>query len=345
MTGAGWALGAVGALALGGALGVRGSFATARPPHAFRALDAWSDWARTQGVDLRLVRTPHGSVEVTDLFADAPGTGAGTKVMQALAAAADQTQMPLRLSPSSRRNVEFYRRFGFELSSHTHDTHMTRTPTRGSRNAPRPSTAAFRRWFKNSQVVDAKGRPKVVYHGTTAPLFEAFALRATPRKEQLGFGLHFTEDWGLAARYAHGETARRAVKGSEPRVIEAWLSIQNPYDATGWVEHDSEGYRVLKQIVGRTLRPFGVQDGVYLYRVGAMLDQVPAPKVFAALQALGYDGVRYTVHVGERVYGGIRTVAEAPGWIAFSPTQVKATDNQGTFSPDDPRMSFNRGAR
>ena len=54
-------------------------------------------------------------------------------------------------------------------------------PTRNSEGKPIATTqaalAAFWRWFGDSRVVDADGRPRVVYHGTTAN-FDAFTLPA-----------------------------------------------------------------------------------------------------------------------------------------------------------------------
>ena len=44
---------------------------------------------------------------------------------------------------------------------------------RGSRATDPTSTPAFRRWFGESKVVDAEGRPLVVFHGTGAT-FDAF---------------------------------------------------------------------------------------------------------------------------------------------------------------------------
>jgi predicted N-acetyltransferase YhbS len=79
-------------------------------------------------VDLRLSRTPHGGVEITDLFAHTTGTGAGTRVVTALVSAADTAGMPLVLEPSSRRNITFYERFGFVVSPR--GTAMIRSPRR-----------------------------------------------------------------------------------------------------------------------------------------------------------------------------------------------------------------------
>ena len=54
-------------------------------------------------------------VELTDLNADVPGSGAGTRFMSALIAAADAGDLNLHVSPGSPRNREFYERFGFEV--------------------------------------------------------------------------------------------------------------------------------------------------------------------------------------------------------------------------------------
>lgn len=103
---------------------------TPRPPTSFRDLAAWTTWARTEGVELRLVKTPSYAVEITDLFADTTGTGAGTRVMEALVKAADKAGMPLTLHPSSPRNVTFYDRFGFVVGRYGA---MRRDPTRKKR--------------------------------------------------------------------------------------------------------------------------------------------------------------------------------------------------------------------
>jgi GNAT superfamily N-acetyltransferase len=75
----------------------------------------------------------------------------------------------------------------------------------GSTNrAPAPtdptSTPAFRRWFGDSKVVDSEGKPLVVHHGTTAGEFDAFRPNYR-KKEQLSFGIYFTEGRGMANRH------------------------------------------------------------------------------------------------------------------------------------------------
>lgn len=63
----------------------------------------------------------------------------------------------------------------------------------------------FKEWFKNSKVVDDKGNPLVVYHGSGS-LFDSFN----------GYSF-FTNDYMNADGYASGEY-----------VYDVYLSIQNP---------------------------------------------------------------------------------------------------------------------
>nr|MCH9838129.1 hypothetical protein [bacterium] len=53
------------------------------------------------------------------------------------------------------------------------------------------------------------------------------------------------------------------------------------------------------------------------------------------LTELGYDGI---THIGGRHLGS----RDHQVWIAFQPNQIKSTDNQGTFDPDDNRMSYRK---
>ena len=73
----------------------------------------------------------------------------------------------------------------------------------------------FRRWFGESKVVDAEGKPLVVYHGTAADI-TAFDDRPT----------FFAADSEMASRYAEGFGDDRGRAGAN--VVPAYLSLQNP---------------------------------------------------------------------------------------------------------------------
>jgi hypothetical protein len=85
----------------------------------------------------------------------------------------------------------------------------------------------FWAWFGNSKVVDAEGKPLVVYHGTDAE-FEAFDLgvkRQRGRMKPSDLGVWFVGSKDYASN--HGE-----------RLVEAYLSIRNPkvYTRERWAE-------------------------------------------------------------------------------------------------------------
>lgn len=152
-------------------------------------------------------------------------------------------------------------------------------PTRNSLGQPiadsEDALRRFHEWFGDSKITDDAGRPKVMYHGTSAE-FESF--NANPR------GAFFASDPAGAAVFS------KLRKGT-PRIIEGYLAIRNPWTMVRYAD----------------TTPFSQQ-----------VDQTPA-----ALAAKGYDGIDF----------GKGTV------VAFRPAQIKATDNVGTFSPDDDRIA------
>lgn len=77
---------------------------------------AWAPFGQTTGLEL------------TDLFADEPGSGAGTQVMQELARLADQVGISVYLRAADTRSREFYERCGYEQSK-GHFGFMVRYPS------------------------------------------------------------------------------------------------------------------------------------------------------------------------------------------------------------------------
>lgn len=129
-------------------------------------------------------------------------------------------------------------------------------------------TPEFKRWFGDSKVVDANGKPLVVYHGTTAD-FEAFSNEFVGEGNglsDLGDGFYFTDRPDAASQYA---------KGDGGQVMPVYLAMKNP--ATNEVlSHDD------------------VQE--------AMDDGMGFTSVQEVLEEKGFDGIIYTHKDGAKEY-------------------------------------------
>lgn len=93
--------------------------------------------------------------------------------------------------------------------------------------APALNSAEFKKWFRSSKIVDASGKPLVVYHGT-ADVFDEFKQDTGGKKDRgwLGRGFYFTNNTGVANAYA------MIKRGFSENVIPVYISVQNPYYAT-----------------------------------------------------------------------------------------------------------------
>lgn len=107
---------------------------------------------------------------------------------------------------------------------------VTSTPPRGSIKlapdleveiAPAERSKNFKNWFGNSKVVDEKGQPLVVYHGTGAD-FDEFK-RKFAKEGRIGKGFYFATDPTQASNYAFNSRQ----KGGEPNVMPVYLKASN----------------------------------------------------------------------------------------------------------------------
>jgi len=121
---------------------------------------------------------------------------------------------------------------GFDAEGHTVYAPPVRpNPSRGrstSQTDTLTSSAAFRRWFGKSKVVNAKGEPRVMYHGTHAD-FDVFDTTGTRRARS--FGAMFTPSKAYATNYGRKEYGGK--------VLAVYLRIENPFDAKN-KKHDRE---------------------------------------------------------------------------------------------------------
>jgi hypothetical protein len=182
---------------------------------------------------------------------------------------------------------------------------MQKTFFQSSPAATQTDTPAFKQWFGESKVVDDKGEPLVVYHGTKSPGFDTFNTRGetTSSGDDFKFsplGAWFTD----APRVANNFATDFNGTGRDGAVMPVYVALRKPFE----ISYDDLNAQVANQRSARALR--------------------------SNLEADGYDGMK----VGR--YGG----AEGFDYVAFRPNQIKsATGNSGAFDAGNPNILFQSG--
>jgi len=203
---------------------------------------------------------------------------------------------------------------------------MRRASRRPRRNPSPLDNPAFRRWFGESVVVDERGEPLVVYHGTDK-VFDVF--RAHSRSiNTTTFGPVETERTGI---FLSTNPAFSAEYGR--RLMRVYASIEDPAEIT----------RDLVLAFADSLDPFGAERELWLqakYSRSAwtLFDGELGRRFVAFLRSHEHDGATFDENV-------VVEDGEIAGrtYVAFDPTQIKsATDNVGTYDPSDPSILKNR---
>ncbi len=171
-----------------------------------------------------------------------------------------------------------------------------------------PDTAAFKRWFGNSKVVDAQGNPLVVYHGTPNVGFTEFGSG--------NGGAFFSDRFDIAASYAgrfnEVEFDEEGAYADEMQgVYDAYLSLKNPL-VVDWEGNDwGNG-------------PEGLKLDDWANRA----------------KRQGHDGLiaENVVDTGWLSPGLVSDNGLGKVYVAFKPDeQIKsATGNSGAFDPENP---------
>lgn len=202
-------------------------------------------------------------------------------------------------------------------------------------------TAAFKRWFGDSKVVDADGKPLVVYHGTARGDFSFFDTYAS-NYGLMGSGGYFTENPLVASEYTDKGAAKMRRQGEQPAptVYPVYLRIERPLDMNAepdrakWVQAFPQYFESETD-----LTDFSTNEEVYREVEDIMTsDMIPAYEGAEIIQ----DGIRSMGVDGITHMGGGRVRADSVRhrvWIVFDPEQVKSPFNQGTFDPRDPSIT------
>lgn len=179
----------------------------------------------------------------------------------------------------------------------------------------------FWRWFSDSKVVDADGRPLVVYHGTASDvdMFDAKKTGSATKAKSADGVFWFSDSAELAEDYA-GFAKKKFGKNGARNIMPVYLQMSDPKI----VDMGGKEYRELSFDFGGFVQTAkkGVRSGT---------DWVVSPK----------DGV--ILRNFSDTPSGRRLVATH--YAVFLPDQIKsATGNTGAFSPTDPDIRFSRAA-
>lgn len=201
-----------------------------------------------------------------------------------------------------------------------------------SRALPQTETPEFKRWFGDSKVVDADGKPLVVYHGTRNAGFTNFAKEKTGSQTDSGYlgrGFYFGNRF-VGGMYSRMSADRARDKSEDADYIgeafipdfrggglyPVYLSLKNPL-----ILNEKRDPEVSRRGYDRDKH---VRDELGLGH------KATSQEVTDAAIARGYDGVLFTAD--KELSGGDLSGTE---YVAFRPSQIKsAIGNRGTFDPE-----------
>jgi hypothetical protein len=186
-------------------------------------------------------------------------------------------------------------------------------------------TPEFQNWFGTSQVVDNKGRPKIVYHGTTVPA--AIEIFKTNVASQLG--AHFGS-LKAASSFVEADPVNfnsRATDDLRLQIYPVYIKLENP------LELEDRGAWGASNVLPQLVKKFG-EEAVAPIRAAVESAGSPASKsqaLKAGIEQLGYDGIVYANFVEDN---------GRDSYIAFRPEQIKSAIGNSTFNPADQRIHF-----
>jgi len=229
-------------------------------------------------------------------------------------------------------------------------------------------TENFKKWFKDSKVVDEEGNPLVVYHGTQSGGFSQFNIGDV--------GAFFTSDRAVASGYAYSNESIENLKIDTYEQMKDYLdqSYMDIYQEDGeYVVEKHQGVGVvgrydnvdaLREDFPRLMKEYGEIQGVYqtylniqnplvVKHTGSDWNDILDPwfewddsnpyngrnvprtdtnSIAVRARAEGYDGVIFE-NVMDNA-SGTNTQYPSTVYVAFSPNQIKSAYNSGAWNAD-----------
>lgn len=227
--------------------------------------------------------------------------------------------------------------------------------------APATDSAAFKKWFDGSKVVDDQSEPLVVYHGTGATVGDDFGFDYKflgKNGSAEGYGFYFTSDVNTAQGYQE--------KGGS--LIKAYLNLQKPMPVKQKPFSRAVLKKILKRTVEKEIEQFPDETPDYkdsflsnyadtyemsfdralnetvsmIYDADTALEQISEianasgnkrGTAEAVRDVTGYDGV-FANGYGDNGQEGGKI------YVAWFPEQAKSIRNKGTWNSADPRILY-----
>lgn len=199
--------------------------------------------------------------------------------------------------------------------------------------------------ISGTKVVDGKGKPVVVYHGTPKGGFYVFDTKEGKKsksKNQLDFGSHFTPNKEQASEY-QGSNRRNKNR----KVYPVYLDLKNPIDVTQDGEHiilskpltDDPSYALSAHpelvdalhnvLTKQELKKYRLSDSYNeVYNLWNMLNDMSPKRAREVIEALGFDGVKYDARyqMGGLVAPGYKNERRDVSYIALRREQIKSAE-------------------
>lgn len=157
----------------------------------------------------------------------------------------------------------------------------------------------FWSWFNGSKVIDEKGRPLVVYHGTTKKFDTFDKSKIGLRDSWYGQGFYFTPNYDTAKHYYTKTPGGNYSKSGHVKNL--YLCIKNPFIVNNWTEIMNE-YGQLKKPDYLNNFDYNKYDGIFIYEQRS------------------------------NAFGTTKNIYEI---IAFEPNQIKSVSNNINYNKED----------
>jgi hypothetical protein len=241
---------------------------------------------------------------------------------------------------------------------------------RAPAKTPPTDSAAFKKWFGDSKVVDENGEPLVMYHGTgNLEDLTQFDPDLTGKGvDQLGSGFYFTTDPTEASGYTtsvtqNAQTGSKKLGGDQsPGVLPVYLSIQKPLVVNGSSLNDADiditprqAFELLKRSPNiRDMDETPLWDFIDLSRASKIDDQMirKVADMYTGASLISMendffksDSTKFREAIRDVLgFDGVEMQFEnRKHFVAWFPEQIKsAIGNIGTYDPTNPDIRFQR---